>query len=240
MLLFYIRHGEPIYDPDSLTPLGQRQAESVAHRLCLFGIDRVFTSTSTRAIETARPTCDILRIKPEAALDWMNEANVWRDLSVEFAPGRRHWAYDDDAMTELFASPEIRRMGHRWHEHRAFEPFPAFGEAVRRMRREADAWLESLGYRHDGESCSYHVAAPTDERVALFAHEGAGLLLLSTILDIPYPMFAPSFAMCHTGMTVIEFRNRGGACTPRVLELSNDAHLYRDGLPLNYQRRIRF
>lgn len=240
MLLFYIRHGEPFYNPDSLTPLGQRQAESIAHRLCLFGIDRVFTSTSTRAIETARPTCEILRIKPNAALDWMNENNVWRDLSVEFAPGRRHWAYDDDAMIALFADPAIRRMGNRWYEHKAFESFPAFGEAIRRMRREADAWLESLGYHHDNESCSFHVVAPTDERIALFAHEGAGLLLLSTILDIPYPMFAPFFAMGHTGMTVIEFKDRGGVCTPRVLELSNDAHLYRDGLPLNYQQRIRF
>ena len=49
-----------------------------------------------------------------------------------------------------------------------------------------------------------------------------------------------SFALQHTGMTVVEFRDRGGVCTPRVLQLSNDAHLYRDGLPLNYQRRLRF
>ena len=46
--------------------------------------------------------------------------------------------------------------------------------------------------------------------------------------------------MQHTGMTVVEFRNRGGVCTPRVLQLSNDAHLYRDGLPLHYQLRLRF
>ena len=26
MFLYYIRHGDPIYNPDSLTPLGQRQA----------------------------------------------------------------------------------------------------------------------------------------------------------------------------------------------------------------------
>ena len=28
MLIYYIRHGDPIYDPDSLTELGKRQAES--------------------------------------------------------------------------------------------------------------------------------------------------------------------------------------------------------------------
>ena len=33
MLFFYVRHGDPIYNPDSLTPLGQRQAEAVGKRL---------------------------------------------------------------------------------------------------------------------------------------------------------------------------------------------------------------
>ena len=61
MLLFYIRHGDPTYDPDELTPLGKRQAESVAKRLALYGIDRIFASTSNRAIQTARPTCEILK-----------------------------------------------------------------------------------------------------------------------------------------------------------------------------------
>ena len=43
MLLFLIRHGDPIYEPDSLTPLGKKQAEALAKRLALYGIDRVFT-----------------------------------------------------------------------------------------------------------------------------------------------------------------------------------------------------
>ena len=29
MLFFYIRHGEPIYDPDSLTTLGHAQANAL-------------------------------------------------------------------------------------------------------------------------------------------------------------------------------------------------------------------
>ena len=57
MILFYVRHGDPIYNPDQLTPLGHRQAESVAKRLALFGIDEIYASTSTRAMQTAQPTC---------------------------------------------------------------------------------------------------------------------------------------------------------------------------------------
>ena len=61
MLLFYIRHGEPIYNPDMLTPLGKRQADAIAKRLSLYGIDKIYSSTSNRAIETAEPTCEILK-----------------------------------------------------------------------------------------------------------------------------------------------------------------------------------
>ena len=108
------------------------------------------------------------------------------------------------------------------------------------MRAAVDEWAASLGFRHDPELRLYRIERPNDERVALFAHEGAGLLFLSTLLDIPYPEFALHFTMQHTGVTVVEFRDRGGFTVPRVLQLSNDAHLYRDGLPTNYQDRLRF
>ena len=239
MLLFFIRHGQPIYNPDSLTPLGRRQAESVAHRLCLFGIDRVFASTSSRAIETARPTCDMLKLEP-VLLDWINEIHAWAELSIETETGRRRWCYETPETLRLFADPEVRALGNRWYEHPAFADHPSFGGAVQRMRAAADEWLATLGLRHDPERSLYRIERPSAERIALFAHEGAGNLFLSTLLDIPYPLYAAHFTMQHTGMTVIEFPDRGGFTLPRVLQLSSDAHLYRDGLPTNYQDRLRF
>lgn len=44
MLFFYIRHGDPIYNPNQLTPLGERQAEAVAKRLSLYSIDKIYSS----------------------------------------------------------------------------------------------------------------------------------------------------------------------------------------------------
>ena len=57
MIFFYIRHGDPVYEPDSLTPLGMRQADALAKRLSLYGVDKIYSSTSNRAIQTAMPTC---------------------------------------------------------------------------------------------------------------------------------------------------------------------------------------
>ena len=42
MLLYYIRHGDPIYNPDQLTPLGKRQAEAIGKRLAIHGIDKIY------------------------------------------------------------------------------------------------------------------------------------------------------------------------------------------------------
>ena len=58
MLLYVIRHGDPCYDPDSLTPLGQRQAEAVGRRLAQVGITRVYSSPLVRAQQTAQPAAD--------------------------------------------------------------------------------------------------------------------------------------------------------------------------------------
>ena len=49
MLLYFIRHGAPIYDPDSLTPLGHRQAEAIGRRVARHSISRIYASPMIRA-----------------------------------------------------------------------------------------------------------------------------------------------------------------------------------------------
>ena len=68
MILYYIRHGDPTYNPDQLTPLGKRQAEAVARRLSQYGLDEIYVSSSNRAQETCRPTCEILKKEPDTTL----------------------------------------------------------------------------------------------------------------------------------------------------------------------------
>ena len=65
-------------------------------------------------------------------------------------------------------------------------------------------------------------------------------LFSDILLAVDSPMYYSRFDMCHTGVTVIEFPSKTGPVMPTVLTLSNDSHLYRDGLPTNYQHRILF
>ena len=79
---------------------------------------------------------------------------------------------------------------------------------------------------------------PNDRRIALFAHQGFGLAFLSSILDIPYPHFATHFDMQHSGMSVIYFDEKCPFTIPKLLQLSNDSHLYRQGLPTKYNYKL--
>ena len=238
MLLYYIRHGDPIYDPDSLTPLGREQAKALAKRLLLHGVDKVYSSPSNRAMQTAQPICELLR-KEIAVCPWADEGLAARDFMV---PSEQHgytWCFYDPALTALFNSPAIRALDQKWYEHPALAGF-RFGEGVRRVDEAVDAFFLELGLRHDRENARYEIVRPNSDRVALFAHQGFGMCFFSSMLDMPYPMFCTHFDFGHSSMSVIHFAEHGGYVYPKVLQLSNDSHLYREGLLTGYNNSIRF
>ena len=239
MLFYYIRHGDPVYSPDSLTPLGVRQAEALAKRLALYGVDKIYSSTSERAKMTAQPTCELLK-KESELLDFANEYYAWLELSIDNkCTGSKTWMFLDQEMVDLFNSKEIRDLGDRWYDHPEFAKCD-IEKGITRIYDEADAFFERLGYGHIRYTGKYKVKESNQQRVALFAHQGFGLAFLSCMLDIPYPTFCTHFDMCHSGVTVIEFKENNGYSIPKVLTLSSDSHLYREGLPTHYNRQVYF
>lgn len=235
MLFFYIRHGDPIYNPDSLTPLGERQAEAIAKRLALYGIDEVYASTSNRAILTAKPTCELMKKEP-VLLDFCNESHAWAELTVK-REDKACWLFHDKELAPVLADAEVTSMGHDWCNHPMFTQYK---KGMDRIYNETYSFFKSLGYAQIGKTGKYEVINGNDKRVALFAHQGFGIAFLSTVLGVPYPIFSSHFDLCHTGMTVIEFKEQDGIAIPKVLTLSSDSHLYREGLPTKYNNVLSF
>lgn len=235
MILFYVRHGDPIYNPNMLTPLGEKQAHAVAKRLASHGLDKIYSSPSTRARQTAQPTADLTKL-PVTEVDFADEAHVWRDLTVKTERGLR-WLFQNAESRELFVSKEIRVLGDGWYNH---PKLTEYEEGILRVYDNTDAFLSTLGYEHERYTGRYKVLRDNGERVALFAHQGFGLAFLSCLLDIPYPQFSTHFDMSHSNMTVIEFKDEGGYAIPKILTLSNDSHIYREGLPTKYNNEIYF
>ncbi|MBQ8431433.1 MAG: histidine phosphatase family protein [Clostridia bacterium] len=231
MLLYYIRHADPIYRPDSITPYGEEQARVLADRLERHPFDRVYASTSNRAIQTATPICQRLGLEP-ILLDFANEKHAWKQMTVEMPDGRR-WFYNDMRLRYLFTLPEVRKMGFDWYKHPLFADYD-FGAGIQRVQTEVDAWLKTLGYEHIPGTARYRVLRPNGERVGFFAHAGFGSLFMSCLLDLPYPLYCATYDMCTTGVSVIDFREHEEWAIPVLMTFSNDGHLYGGNVDLSY------
>ena len=81
MILYIVRHGDPIYNPDSLTPKGLRQAEAVGKRLAVFGLDEIYASPLKRAQQTAAPAAEMLK-KEIITKDFMSENLAFEDFRI--------------------------------------------------------------------------------------------------------------------------------------------------------------
>lgn len=236
MLLFYVRHGDPIYDPDSLTEQGKRQAEVLVNRMKRCNPSKIYASSSNRAMMTAKPTCDALGVDMEI-LDWCNESYAastfwYKDETAS------SWMFSHPVTKKLLATNEIRSLDRDWYKHPFLnEKMPHLKKGIDRMQNETDAFMLSLGYRHEGNG--YIAERPNNDRVALFAHQGFGLAFLSALLDIPYPLMSLRFDLSHSSMTVIEFGG-DGFVVPKVLQLSNDSHIFASELPTKYNNGLSF
>ncbi len=238
MLFFYIRHGDPTYNPNELTPLGHRQAEAVGKRLALYGVDKIYSSPSNRAIQTAQPTCELLK-KDMTLLDFCDEKYAWNDFTVELENGKRTWAFSDAKTRTLFNSDSVKKLGFEWYDHPAFEG-TNFKAGIHRIGSALDELFAELGYEHIEHTGTYKSVRPNNDRVALFAHAGFGVAFMSHVIDIPYPVFATRFDMSLSCVTVIDFRDEGELTVPRILTYSSDSHIYKEGLPTKYNNSIRF
>jgi len=233
MLLYIIRHGDPHYKTDTLTPRGRVQAEAVGKRIADSRIDRIFSSPMGRAYETAQPACRLLGLECNIE-DWTHE--IGSEKNTTFPDGvkksitlvqntylRENGAIDigyDDALT----APGFNET--------------RMDEALKYIEENGNEFLERLGYK--AENGVYRIIKPSEERVALFCHAAFTRAWLSILLHIPVHLMWSGFAYNHTGVTVLEFRNNANGLTaPKCLCYSDCSHLYASGLDLMYDNHIR-
>ncbi len=232
MLLYIIRHGDPNYKTDSLTPRGKLQAEAVAKRMVAAKIDRVFTSPMGRARETAEPTCRALGLTYTVE-DWAHEIE-----------DERLTPYPDGKMKSISLLPNtvFRENGNvDLPFERSFECTginqTQMQQATAYIEKSGDAFLERLGYRR--ENGVYRILRPNEERVALFCHAAFTRTWLSTLLHVPLHLMWGSFIYTHTGVTVLHFKNyESGFTAPRCLCFSDMSHLFAAGLDLKFDNGI--
>jgi probable phosphoglycerate mutase len=224
MLLYLVRHGDPIYVTDSLTERGILQAEAVGKRIAYSEITEIYSSTMGRAQMTAEPAARLLSlpINPEP---WAREVE---DERLTPYPDGRMKSVTTLPNTVLRANGNLDLPFDRALECTGLSE-ANMKPAIERIVNGGREFLARLGYVE--ENGIYRITAPNEGRIALFCHAVMQRVWISHLLHIPLHTFWASFAPTHTGVTVLEFKNYAdGYTAPKCLCFSDMSHLYAEGL----------
>lgn len=225
MYLYFVRHGKPDYETDTLVPEGVRQAESAARRLLSSGIDEIYTSPMGRARETARPAAELFGL-PVTVLPWAYELE--EESKTDWPDGvKRRLSkidpvyYYSEGRTRLSPEEALEKL-----ETFRSSGFPA---RYREISEGMDVWLAELGYRRT-EDGFYRVEQPNQKHVALFCHCAMMRVMLSHLFNIPYNVFAAVLQCNYTGITILYFPSEGqGEITvPRLMTYGDVGHIHVD------------
>ena len=234
MLLYIIRHGDPIYVTDTLTEKGKLQAEAVGKRMLDAGINQIYASPMGRAKDTAAPACRMLGL-PMQIEQWAHEIEDERltpfpDGTLKSISNVQASAFREDGGIDLTFEHAMECKVLRETQ---------MDKAVEYIETNGREFLERLGYKE--ENGVYRILRNNEDKVALFCHAAFARAWISRLLHIPLHLMWAGLDYTHTGVTVINFKNyKNGFTAPRCLCYSDVSHLYAAGLELNYNNTIPF
>ena len=232
MLLYIVRHGDPIYETDSLTERGMLQAKAVGKRMYDAKVDRIFSSPMGRAKETAEPACKLLELENNIE-EWTHEIGVEKltpfpDGKMKSITNVQNTYFRENGNIDLPYDKAYECSGINETQMKA---------AVQYIEEHGNEFLLRLGYQE--ENGVYRILRNNEERIALFCHSAFAKAWLSVLLHIPIHIMWASFQYTHTGVTIIEFKNNSNGFTaPRCLCFSDVSHLYASGLDLLHNGKV--
>ncbi len=247
MRLLLIRHGDPDYEHDSLTPAGEREAQLLAELLKQESIDHIYMSPLGRAQKTASYTEEALGLQGET-VDWLQEfpgtldVNGYPDLQAMYPDTQKRpdGTYENRIFWDML--PQYLSMDPHYLDNSDWDKSP---EGVRcRLRDEydkvangLDQLLSDYGYVRAGQH--YSVGKESTETIAFFCHFGVSCVLLSHLWNCTPYLLWHSLCMLPSSVTelVTEERERGIASF-RALRIGDTQHLTRAGVEPSFSARF--
>ena len=225
MRLIIIRHGDPDYEKDSLTPKGWREAELLADRISKLDVRGFYCSPLGRARDTAGVT--LKRMGREAAvLDWLQEFPA-RILDPETGERRIAW----DLMPSYWTERPVLYDKDGW----VSDPLMRTGDVKALSGNVADGLdsiLEQHGYCRSGRI--YRTAGGNRDTIVFFCHLGVECVMLSHLLGVSAPVLWHGLFLAPTSVTtLITEERREGEVWFRCLAIGDISHLYHGGEPIS-------
>ena len=227
MFIFLARHGLADLANDRLTKAGKKQAKALAKRFAHLGLDKIYSSTMGRTMESAGFTAKKLGLDVEG-LEFAREDLAWKSFSQRSDAGTCTWCFWIKKYFDLFNTEEIRNLGHNWYESPLFKD-NRFKIGALRVKEATTKFMNNLGYLYDEKSGTYTAEKHIYDKVAVFAHGGFSMIFASCLLNIPYPTFATRFHMMSAGgITIFQIPDTGENLIPRIFQYGNDSHASKD------------
>lgn len=225
MKILIVRHGEPDYSIDSLTPKGWREAELLSDRMSRLDVDAFYVSPMGRARDTAKPTLEKMHRQAEI-LPWLAE------FGGTFANPRsgepegpwnlmpRYWTtqpelYDKDQWLEngLYRTGTIRQV---------------YESSIAGL----DGLLERHGYHRDG--AIYRCEGNKDSTIVLFCHFGIAMVMFGYLMGISPALLWHAMILPTTSVTTLVTEERvKGEVWFRCMQMGDTSHLYAADEPVS-------
>lgn len=227
MRIYIIRHADPDYENDTITPRGHLEAKALAERMLQENIDSIYCSPLQRARHTMNYTRELTGL-PFETQDWLAEIQNWQTMDTRGCPIPA-WNVDGEIIRGRMPLP----TSDNFHEA---EPFcnPDIRQGFAEIRSHSDRFMKAAGFcREEGR---YRVLEPNERKIAVFCHMGFGLAWLAHLLEMPLPLLWAGFWLAPSSVTTILMETRSEQwAVPRCLSLGDVSHLYDAKLSVSSQ-----
>lgn len=250
MRIIFVRHGEPDYKNDTLTEKGWREAELLAERICRWNVTDFYCSPLGRAKDTA--SCTLKKMNRTAkTLDWVQEFSYFINDPVTGRCGVP-W----DFVPSFWSSDPLMFSKENWVNSDVMKQNPVIAKKYPEVCSNLDTLLVAYGYVREqnfyrmpdkGEVFITSTVSPdntghinnrvccgNEPVIVIFCHLGAICIMLSHLLNIPFPLLTHGFFLPTTSLTILATEERwSNEAYFRVQAMGDVHHLLNGGEPLS-------
>lgn len=238
MKLIFIRHGDPDYTADSLTPKGVREAQLLAKRVSAWHVADFYVSPLGRARRTAEIAMQGTGRTPEVCR-WLQEFYY---PVTDPATGNKHIAWD--WLPSYFSAPENSMLCSKdaWMHAPVMET-GGIAAHYEEVCSGIDSILARYGYvrkggiyRTDGTHCQkgeLNISTDTykesydDRTIVFFCHLGVMFAVLGHLLSISPVQLCQGFFVAPSSVTILGAEERiPGTASFRIQVLGDTQHLH--------------
>lgn len=196
---------------DCLTELGHPQAEAAAERLKNEKIDKIFSSSCGRAVETAEHIA--VRHNLEVTqFDFLREIRWGRPDTDDFVHPWTlvdEWVKDGKDIMNLDWKNDVDYKGHQ------------VVDSYNKLAKDFDEFLETFGVVREGNY--YRIVKENKETIMIVSHGGTSSVILSHLFNLPFSFVCRAINPKFTAITVVNLVGQEGDITSPQFEIVNDA-----------------